>query len=96
MTFRFWGTFFVIHPSWRDSLFDVASTQMTQRKRKDRPSRRMQSLPPHPNLVDVPCKNLKLTEIIYKENDDIRHLIELFMRTSGNLPNNCIKFTKVV
>jgi len=24
MTFRFWGTFFVIHPSWRDSLFDVA------------------------------------------------------------------------
>ena len=56
----------------------------------------MQSLPPHPNLVDVPCKNLKLTEIIYKEDDDIRHLIELFMRTSGNLPNNCIKFTKVV
>ncbi|KAG2566366.1 hypothetical protein PVAP13_7NG196508 [Panicum virgatum] len=50
---------------------------------------------PHPNLVDVPCKNLKLTEIIYKE-DDIRHLIELFLRISGNLPNNCIKLTKVV
>ncbi|RLM65496.1 F-box protein [Panicum miliaceum] len=38
---------------------------------------------PCPNLVDVPCKNLKLTEIIYKE-DNIRHLIELFLRISGN------------
>ncbi|PUZ47249.1 hypothetical protein GQ55_7G149500 [Panicum hallii var. hallii] len=50
---------------------------------------------PCPNLVDVPCKNLKLTEIIYKE-DNIRHLIELSLRISGNFPNNCIKLTKVV
>ncbi|CAN6228212.1 unnamed protein product [Urochloa humidicola] len=49
---------------------------------------------PCPNLVDVQCKNLKLTEIIYKE-DDIRQLIDLLMRISGNLPNNCIKFTRV-
>uniref|UniRef100_K3YD01 F-box domain-containing protein n=1 Tax=Setaria italica TaxID=4555 RepID=K3YD01_SETIT len=48
---------------------------------------------PCPNLVDVPCKNLKLTHIIYKE-DDIRQLIELLLHISGNLPNNYIKLTK--
>ncbi|KAL6653959.1 hypothetical protein ACP70R_007424 [Stipagrostis hirtigluma subsp. patula] len=46
------------------------------------------------SLVDVQCKNLKNTEIIY-EDDDIRQLVELLLRISGNLPKNNIKLTKV-
>jgi hypothetical protein len=46
------------------------------------------------NLVDVECKNLKLTEIMYKE-DDVRRLVELLLSISGHLPKNNIKLTKV-
>ena len=46
------------------------------------------------NLVDVKCKNLKHTEIIYKD-DDIRQLVELLLSISSNLPKNNIKLTKV-
>ena len=46
------------------------------------------------NLVDVQCKNLKHTEIIYKD-DDVRLLVELLLTISANLPKNNIKLTKV-
>jgi len=46
------------------------------------------------NLVDVQCKNLKHTEIIYKD-DDVRLLVELLLTISANLPKNNIKVTKV-
>jgi len=44
--------------------------------------------------VDVQCKNLKHTEIIYKD-DDVRVLVELLLTISANLPKNNIKLTKV-
>ncbi|KAL6652723.1 hypothetical protein ACP70R_011648 [Stipagrostis hirtigluma subsp. patula] len=46
------------------------------------------------NLEDVQCQNLKLTEIIYGE-DDISHLVELLLRIPGNLSKNYVKLTKV-
>ncbi|CAL5031947.1 unnamed protein product [Urochloa decumbens] len=64
------------------------------KKKKGPKSKNAESTPPCPNLVDAPCENLKLTEIIYKE-DDIRQLIELLLRISRNLPNNFIKLTRV-
>ncbi|CAL5027369.1 unnamed protein product [Urochloa decumbens] len=65
----------------------------TKKKKGPNKSKHAESTPPCPNLVDAPCENLKLTEIIYEE-DDIRQLIDLLLRISGNLPNNRIKFTK--
>ncbi|CAN6248730.1 unnamed protein product [Urochloa humidicola] len=44
--------------------------------------------------MDVRCENLKLTEIIYRD-DDVRHLVEFLLRFAGNLPKNSIRFTKV-
>ncbi|CAO2035118.1 unnamed protein product [Urochloa humidicola] len=44
--------------------------------------------------MDVRCENLKLTEIIYRD-DDVRHLVEFLLRVAGNLPKNSIRFTKV-
>ncbi|KAL6652724.1 hypothetical protein ACP70R_011649 [Stipagrostis hirtigluma subsp. patula] len=41
-------------------------------------------------LVDVQCKNLKLTEIIYGD-DDVSNLVKLLLSSSWNLPNNKIK-----
>ena len=46
------------------------------------------------NLVDVLCKNLKHTEIIYKD-DDVHQLVELLLSISANLPKYNIKLTKV-
>ncbi|KAL6652726.1 hypothetical protein ACP70R_011651 [Stipagrostis hirtigluma subsp. patula] len=46
------------------------------------------------NLVGVQCKNLKLTEIIYEDeddHDDVHTLVQVFQSISGNLPNNNIK-----
>ncbi|KAG2572270.1 hypothetical protein PVAP13_7KG165200 [Panicum virgatum] len=40
------------------------------------------------------CKNLKHTEIIYRD-DDVRLLVELLLTISANLPKNNIKLTKV-
>ena len=34
-----------------------------------------------PNLMDVRCENLKLTEIIYKD-DDVGQLVEFLLRFS--------------
>lgn len=45
--------------------------------------------------LDVQCTNLKLTEIIYEEDDDVRYLVELLLRISGNLPMNHLKLRKV-
>jgi hypothetical protein len=48
------------------------------------------------NLVDVRCENLKLTEIIYKD-DDASHLVKFLLfllRFSRNLPNNSIRLAK--
>ncbi|GJN27558.1 hypothetical protein PR202_gb15588 [Eleusine coracana subsp. coracana] len=45
------------------------------------------------NLVDAECKNLKLTEIIYKD-DDVRLLVELLLSISEHVPKNNIKLTK--
>lgn len=42
----------------------------------------------------VRCENLKLTEIIYEEDDDIRELVELLFHVSRNMPKNYIKLTK--
>jgi hypothetical protein len=39
----------------------------------------------HYHSLDVQCANLKLTEIIYKD-DDARQLVELLIRISENLP----------
>ncbi|CAL4980097.1 unnamed protein product [Urochloa decumbens] len=44
--------------------------------------------------LDVQCKNLKLTEIIYKD-DDVRQLVELLLHISGKVPKNYVKLTKV-
>ncbi|KAK3119261.1 hypothetical protein QOZ80_9BG0716770 [Eleusine coracana subsp. coracana] len=44
--------------------------------------------------LDVQCVNLKLTEIIYKD-DDVRQLVELLLRISGNLPRNHLKLRKM-
>ncbi|CAL4986897.1 unnamed protein product [Urochloa decumbens] len=44
--------------------------------------------------LDIQCDNLKLTEIIYKDND-VRQLVELLMCISGKMPKNYIKLTKV-
>jgi hypothetical protein len=48
----------------------------------------------HCQSLDVRCENLKLTEIIY-DNDDVRQLVELLLRISGRLSKNYIKLTKV-
>ncbi|CAL5067922.1 unnamed protein product [Urochloa decumbens] len=47
-----------------------------------------------PNQLEVRCKNLKHTEIIYKDHD-VQKLVELFLSISGSLPKNNIKLTKV-
>jgi len=47
-----------------------------------------------PNLMDVQCENLKLTEIIYKD-DDVGQLVEFLLRFSRNLPNNNIRLIKI-
>jgi len=47
-----------------------------------------------PNLMDVRCENLKLTEIIYKD-DDVGQLVEFLLRFSRNLPNNNIRLIKI-
>ncbi|KAL6652725.1 hypothetical protein ACP70R_011650 [Stipagrostis hirtigluma subsp. patula] len=50
------------------------------------------------NLVGVQCKNLKLTEIIYADeddDDDVHNLVEVLLGISGSLPNNNIKLIKV-
>ena len=44
-----------------------------------------------PNLMDVRCENLKLTEIIYKDDD----VVEFLLRFSRNLPNNNIRLIKI-
>lgn len=46
------------------------------------------------NQFNVRCKNLKLTEIIY-EDDDAKKVVELLWSMSGDLPKNYIKLTKV-
>ena len=47
-----------------------------------------------PNLMDVRCENLKLTEIIYKD-DDVVQLVGFLLRFSSNLPNNNIRLIKI-
>ncbi|CAL5027372.1 unnamed protein product [Urochloa decumbens] len=47
-----------------------------------------------PNQLEVRCKNLKHTEIIYKDHD-VQKLVELLLSISGSLPKNNIKLTKV-
>ena len=47
-----------------------------------------------PNLMDVRFENLKLTEIIYKD-DDVGQLVEFLLRFSRNLPNNNIRLIKI-
>ncbi|CAL4991869.1 unnamed protein product [Urochloa decumbens] len=44
--------------------------------------------------LDVQCKNLKLTEIIYKDGN-VRQLVKLLRRISEKVPKNYIKVTKV-
>ncbi|GJN04832.1 hypothetical protein PR202_ga22407 [Eleusine coracana subsp. coracana] len=44
---------------------------------------------------DVQCVNLKLTEIIYDNDDDIHQLAELLLCFSRSLQKNYIKLTKV-
>jgi hypothetical protein len=39
------------------------------------------------NHMDVRCENLKLTKIIYKD-DDVGQLVQFLLRFSRNLPNN--------
>ncbi|EES12212.1 hypothetical protein BDA96_06G097000 [Sorghum bicolor] len=46
------------------------------------------------NQFDVRCKNLKLTKIIYND-DDAQKLLNLLFSISSDLPKNNIKFTKV-
>ncbi|KAJ1271117.1 hypothetical protein BS78_06G104300 [Paspalum vaginatum] len=45
-------------------------------------------------MDDFRCENLRLTEIIYRD-DNVRQLVELLLRISRNLPNNYIRFAKV-
>lgn len=44
--------------------------------------------------LDVRCKNLKLTEIIYKD-EDVQMLVDLLLSISWDLPKNNIKLTMV-
>ncbi|KAF8714797.1 hypothetical protein HU200_027326 [Digitaria exilis] len=53
-------------------------------KKESSNSKNIAETPPCPNLVDVQCNNLKLTEIIYRQDDDIHQLIEILLRVSGN------------
>ncbi|RLM73932.1 putative FBD-associated F-box protein [Panicum miliaceum] len=46
------------------------------------------------NLMDARCENLKLTKIIYRD-DDVGQLVEFLLRFSRNLPNNNIRLVKV-
>ncbi|TVU24456.1 hypothetical protein EJB05_26895, partial [Eragrostis curvula] len=47
------------------------------------------------SCLDVQCVNLKLTEIIYEEDDDVRQLVEFLLPISGKLQKNHLKLTKV-
>ncbi|KAF8772395.1 hypothetical protein HU200_005798 [Digitaria exilis] len=47
------------------------------------------------NLMDIQCKNLRLTEIIYTDDEVVKLIIELLLPFSRNLPNNNIRLTKV-
>lgn len=48
------------------------------------------------DMVSVECKNLRLTEIIYQDDDDSTHLLVKFLLgMSKNMPNNKIEITKV-
>ncbi|KAJ1271112.1 hypothetical protein BS78_06G104100 [Paspalum vaginatum] len=44
--------------------------------------------------LNVRCKNLKLTEVIYRD-DDVQMLVDLLSNISGDLPKNNIKLTMV-
>ncbi|PUZ47245.1 hypothetical protein GQ55_7G149100 [Panicum hallii var. hallii] len=46
------------------------------------------------NHMDVRCENLKLTKIIYKD-DDVGQLVQFLLRFSRNLPNNNIRLIKI-
>ncbi|EEC77336.1 hypothetical protein OsI_16014 [Oryza sativa Indica Group] len=47
----------------------------------------------HKNQVN--CRKLKSTEIIYKDIDDVRELVDLLLDVSGHLPKNTIALTKI-
>ncbi|GJN02869.1 hypothetical protein PR202_ga20258 [Eleusine coracana subsp. coracana] len=63
------------------------------KRRKGKAKSKAASSSQRVKLVDAECKNLKLTEIIYKD-DDVRPLVELLLSISGHLPKNNIKLTK--
>ncbi|KAL6652729.1 hypothetical protein ACP70R_011654 [Stipagrostis hirtigluma subsp. patula] len=46
------------------------------------------------NQMDFQCKNLKLTEIIIYEDDNVHKLVKLLLSISRHLPRNNIKITK--
>ena len=49
------------------------------------------------DMATVECKNLKLTEIIYRENDDddVHLLVNFWLGMSKSTPSNKIEITKV-
>lgn len=49
------------------------------------------------DMATVECKNLRLTEIIYRayDDDDVHLLVKFLLGMSKNMPNNKIEITKV-
>lgn len=82
--------FTILHP------FPLCLQQFADDSKKKKGTSKSKKNPPSQcqNLVDIQCENLKHTEIVYRD-DDIRQLVELLLRLSGNFSNNSIKLTRV-
>ncbi|CAL4991867.1 unnamed protein product [Urochloa decumbens] len=63
-------------------------------KKKKGVQKPKKSSPSQCQTLDIQCDNLKLTEIIYKDND-VHQPVELLMCISWKMPKNYIKLTKV-
>ncbi|KAF8714796.1 hypothetical protein HU200_027324 [Digitaria exilis] len=88
--FQTLGHFLQSSPSLEKLTLRNCKFSKDPKKKKGKVKLNKQSL----SQLDVRCKNLKQTEIIYR-NDDVHKLEELLLSIAGSLPENNIKLTKV-
>nr|CAB3487115.1 unnamed protein product [Digitaria exilis] len=88
--FQTLGHFLQSSPSLEKLTLRYCMFSKDPKKKKGKVKLNKQSL----SQLDVRCKNLKQTEIIYRD-DDVHKLVELLLSIAGSLPENNIKLTKV-
>ncbi|CAN6270108.1 unnamed protein product [Urochloa humidicola] len=87
--FQTLGRFLQSSPILEKLTLHCSKLKNTKKKRRTSKTKNVVQEP-----MDVRCENLKLTEIIYRD-DNVRHLVEFLLHFSGNLPKNNIRFIKV-